>query len=131
VVLAAFCAVLYKNSILQLRGRFGNAWAGLLLQVLLPAACLCLMCVYKHYLPPVYHPQLQQDAYDIDTKWWAGAVPYTGEQNDAVDFNVLSNPPAGNASAAHVDCCGCMHMCVLVWQAWQVDFAHAHTALRQ
>ncbi|WIA18353.1 hypothetical protein OEZ85_009818 [Tetradesmus obliquus] len=75
---AAFCAVLYKNGVLQLRGRFGSAWLGALLQIMLPAAVLAVMCIYKHYLPPVHHSQLQQDAYDIDTKWWAGAVPYTG-----------------------------------------------------
>jgi hypothetical protein len=79
LMLTTFCAVLYKNCLLQLRGRFGSAWIGLLLHVALPAAFLGLMCVYKHYLPPIHHPQLQQDGFDIDTKWWAGAVPYTGE----------------------------------------------------
>jgi hypothetical protein len=76
-----------------------------LLQIMLPAAFLGLMCVYKHYLPPVYHPQLQQDAFDIDTKWWAGAVPYTGESAEAMQQQLQIGKSSCKQSARCCVCC--------------------------
>lgn len=78
-----FAALLRKNAALALRARrsplgAGGA-AGLLLQILLPAAFFGLMWVPRHYIKPIEHPVfLQSQAYDLDSKWWAGPSPYEG-----------------------------------------------------
>lgn len=83
-----FAAVLHKNLILQCRGRGSflgvSGWGALLLQLLVPVAFVGLMWLPKYYISPYQHPTyLQPQAYDIDTKWWAGASPYEGARDGA------------------------------------------------
>lgn len=77
-----FLAVLHKNFILQTRSRRTaglGGWGALLIQVLLPAAFFSLMCIPKHFIQPVQHPEHKEStAFDIDSRWWSGPNPYDG-----------------------------------------------------
>lgn len=70
-------AVLEKNYLLQTSRR---GWAGLLVQVLLPAAFFAVMMIPKHFIPPVVDPEYKEVSPSplIDSRWWSGAIPYSG-----------------------------------------------------
>ena len=106
LALRQFAALLRKNAIITLRSRraFGlGGAAGLLLQVLLPALFVALMWVPKYYIRPISHAAfLPAEAYDLDSKWWAGPSPYEGpafHNRNAARVLLAPDTPAVRAAA--------------------------------
>lgn len=57
-----------------------GAFQAMVLQVALPAAFFLLMCLPKYYIPVIPHSaQLTGLAPDIESRWWSGPDPYSGD----------------------------------------------------
>lgn len=79
-----FLAVLHKNFLLQVRSRKSflgvGGWGAFVLQLLVPAAFFALMCIPKYYIKPIEHKEvLEPRVWDLDSRWWSGPDPYSGE----------------------------------------------------
>lgn len=52
----------------------------LILQVCLPAAFFLLMWIPRYYIKPIPHAEfMPPSSIDIESRWWSGPAPYSGE----------------------------------------------------